>query len=128
MPSLSYYLQRAGEQPWQETLQQGRTLLTETFRRKTQPTYDRYFRTEPSRQDILTRCGFATPEEMAAHFKDRQSPVFPEPFFEDDPTIDRLDPSVPIPWHTDRASGYNWDPLTHYRNVPLSPGKGIDIK
>jgi uncharacterized heparinase superfamily protein len=129
MPSLSYYLQRAGEQAWQETLQQGRLLLTDVLRRKTQPAWDRYFRSAPSRQDVLRRCGFSIPQELAAHFKNRQHPVFSDSTIEDDPAVDgHLGFSGSMLWHTDTNSGYQWDPAAHYRQVPLSPRKGVDIK
>jgi hypothetical protein len=34
----------------------------------------------------------------------------------------------PIDWHSDFKSGYRWDPKTFFRDIPVGPKEGVDIK
>ena len=128
MPSLLYYLRRAGEQPLRETLNQAQSLFSDRARMILQPRLDRMLRRPVSAGEILVRCGFGTSQDMAAHFKSRKAPEFPQSILDSIEADMTLPCAVDLPWHTDTKSGYTWDTTCHYRRIPLRPRPGVDIK
>ena len=125
MPSLLYYLHRAREQSFRETLNQARSLAAGRARAALQPMYDRWFRSDPSKEDVLKQSGFGSAAELAHALKTRQ---WPELLWRSDGVTGEADQVSLRSWHTDFNSGYVWDSSTHYSRVPLSPSPGADIR
>lgn len=125
MPSLLYYLRRAGEQSFRETLNQARSLVSVRVRTALQPAYDRIFHRELSTEELLRRAGFASAREMTSHLKSRPWPAIPLERGRSETALTVR--TAKMPWHSDTKTGYTWDRV-HYRRVPLSPAPGVDIK
>jgi uncharacterized heparinase superfamily protein len=121
LPSLSYYLGRIRRQPLEETLQQARMLVAEKAHRTISPWTDSIFRPAATEADVLKRCG-------VLRLKQRADSLFPSALLDVLEPYSGKDFGVDLPWHTDTKSGYMWDVRTYYRQVPLSPRAGVDVK
>jgi uncharacterized heparinase superfamily protein len=129
MPSLLYYLQRASEQPFRETLTQARDLASVRIRSVIQPACDRIFKKVFTADDILRISGFSSKAELAIRIKTRHWPSIELQQEGATRHAEQVLKTMTAPaWHTDVRTGYQWDSSLHYRKIPLSPSGGVDIK
>lgn len=123
MPSLLYYLRRASEQSFRETLTLARHLASGRVRSAIQPTCDRLFQKPFTTHDLLRLSGFSSSAALGRHVKTREWPA-----------LKLTENSGPVvaetarAWHADPRSGFVWDAGLHYRKIPLAPVSGVDIK
>ena len=129
MPSLLYYLRRASEQPFRETLTQAGDLATARIRSILQPACDRIFTRALTTDDVLRVSGFSSEAELARQIKTRHWPSLELRHENARHEAEEILKTMTNPsWHADSRSGYLWDPTLHYCRIPLSPAGGVDIK
>jgi uncharacterized heparinase superfamily protein len=129
MPSLIYYLRRAGEQSFRETLTQARDLASVRVRSVLQPACDRIFKKAFTADDVLRISGFSSEAELARQIKARHWPSLELKHEGARYEAENILKTMTNPsWHADSKSGYEWNPTLHHLKIPLSPARGVDIK
>ncbi len=127
MPSLLYYLRRAGEQSFRETLNQARSLASTRIAAVLLPAYDKVFSADLTVEELLHRAGASTLSGLTGRLKAREWPRLPL-LLPNAPAAAEGLIGVRMDWHADPKSGYRWDKRLHSARIPIDPGTGVDIK